>query len=81
MSISADVSYKKDRSETANAASGYEYKVTSENTSLAIRPSASYSFSANVKGGISARWQDNHNLSSKTKTHTRELSIWVEMRF
>ncbi len=81
MSISVNVSYQKTRGESANAASNYEFKRTSEKTNLNIRPSASYSFSSTVKGGLSGRWQDSNDLQTRRKSHTRELGIWAEMHF
>ncbi|MCP4570162.1 MAG: cell surface protein SprA [FCB group bacterium] len=81
LSLSVDVSFKKSSDETASAANDYEFKTTSEKTNLSIRPSGAYSFSTTVKGGISGRWQDTNDLRTKQKRHTRELSIWVEMRF
>ena len=30
---------------------------------------------------LSARWQDNYDSSTRRRTHTRELGIWVEMNF
>ena len=81
LSMSVDVSFKKSMDESASAANDYVFKPTSERTNITIRPSGAYSFSNTVKGGISGRWQDSNDLRSKQKRHTRELSIWVEMRF
>ncbi|MFH1700303.1 MAG: cell surface protein SprA [Candidatus Zixiibacteriota bacterium] len=81
LSLSLDVSYKKNKSESAKETGGYKFNLTEDITNLAISPQASYSFSTTVKGGLRARWQDSSNARNRTKTHTRELGIWVEMRF
>ncbi|MEE9441315.1 MAG: cell surface protein SprA [candidate division Zixibacteria bacterium] len=81
MSLSIDVSYKKNKSESARKTGGYKFNITEDKTNLAISPQASYSFSTTVKGGLRARWQDSSDSITRTKRHTRELGFWVEMRF
>jgi cell surface protein SprA len=81
LSVTLDVSYRLSKTESANESTAFDFKVTEDKTSLSIRPSANYSFSSTVKGGLSARWQDSNDLRTDRKTHTRELQIWVELRF
>ncbi len=81
MSFSVNASYRVNRDESATPQSNYRLQLTSEKTNLTIQPSASYSFSQTVKGGLTARWQDNNDVSGRRKSHSRELSLWVEMRF
>ena len=81
LSVTLDVTYRQSKGESANAKSDFTFLPTEDKTSLAVRPSANYSFSSTVKGGISARWQDSNDIRTRRKSHTRELQIWVELRF
>jgi hypothetical protein len=80
MSLSVDVSYSMSRDHAAKPPE-YIFSLTSEKTNLAITSRASYSFSSTVKGGLQARWQDAHDARQGSTRHTRELGLWVEMRF
>lgn len=81
MSLTLNVSYRLTDDETGDAASDFQLESFSRKTSLNIQPGASYSFSSTIKGGMSARWQDNYDSSTRRRTHTRELGLWVEMNF
>jgi len=82
LSVSVDVSIRKSRDESASSTEDvYEFKVTQDKTNFSVRPTASYSFSSTVKGGLSARWQDDHDEYRRETRHTRELGLWVELRF
>jgi len=81
MSVQLDVAYRHTKDESAQGGDLQTYNVNSDKTNLNIRPSATYSFSSTVKGGLSARWTDDANKTTRTTRYTRELSIWVEMRF
>ncbi len=81
LSVTIDVTYRKSKGESANSKSDFDFLPTEDKTSLAIRPSANYSFSSTVKGGVSGRWQDSNDIRTRRKSHTRELQIWVELRF
>ena len=52
-----------------------------DNTNLTITPTISYSFSSQIRGGITGRWQDTNNNEIKRKSHVRELRIWVDIQF
>ncbi len=56
-------------------------QTTAQRTDFSVAPSVTYNFSTNIKGGMSARWQDSNDLSTKKKSHVRQLSFWVEIRF
>lgn len=49
-------------------------------TDFAVSPTIGYQFSPQIKGGLTARWQDSRDASN-TKSHTRELRMWAEIRF
>jgi hypothetical protein len=42
---------------------------------------ASYSFSQNINGGLTARWRDSSNKKANRVDHSRELGFWVEIKF
>lgn len=79
MSLSVDVSMQNDRTETANM--GFPYAPSGERTNLTIAPTVSYSFSSQIKGGLTGRWQDTNDKIQGRKTYTRELRIYVDIRF
>ncbi len=81
LNISLDISLRRSHDQSANAASDMVYKTTGERTNLTVSPTASYSFSSTVKGGLSARWQDDNDKQRNEKRHTRELGFWVELQF
>jgi len=57
------------------------WSTTSEKTDFTVSPRISYSFSSNINGGLSARWQDSNDKTRFQKSHVRELGIWVEIKF
>jgi cell surface protein SprA len=79
LSLSTDISMRKQITE--NALADGPFGKTDERNDLAITPVISYSFSNQIKGGLSAKWQTSNNLQTKKKSNTRELRIWVEIRF
>ncbi|MDD4052501.1 MAG: hypothetical protein PHR28_11475, partial [candidate division Zixibacteria bacterium] len=81
MSLTLNVAYRVTDDEAGEATNDYRLESFSQKTSLNIQPGASYSFSSTIKGGLSARWQDNYDSSTRRRTHTRELGIWIEMHF
>lgn len=81
LNITLDVSIRRSHDETANQTSNLVFTTSSERTNLTISPTASYSFSSTVKGGLSARWQDDKDKQRRETRHTRELGFWVELQF
>ncbi len=90
MSIQCDVSIRKQKSESANpntgtggesTSSGTTFTTTGERSDLVVSPIISYSFSQQIKGGITGKWQTSKDIVSKKTTQTRELRIWVDIRF
>jgi len=79
MSISVDVSTRSTKDEMAQGDG--PLNSTGERSDLMITTSMSYSFSSQIKGGLSGRWQDTDDKKTKRKSHTRELRIWVDIRF
>ncbi len=55
--------------------------VTAERTDFSVQPRITYNFSTNIKGSMSARWQDSNDIKVAKKSHLRELAFSVEIRF
>jgi hypothetical protein len=49
-------------------------------TDFSVAPTIGYQFSPQIKGGLTGRWQDSRDASN-TKSHSRELRMWAEIRF
>ncbi len=84
LTFSIDVSYRLNRSENTpkkDENGNLVFSLSEDKSSLTVQPKASYSFSSTVKGGLTMRWQDNHDSVRKESRHTREVSLWVEMHF
>jgi len=57
------------------------FNISADTKEFSLTPSAGYSFSSQVTGGLSGRWLDTTNKISGEKNHTRELSIWAQVTF
>lgn len=67
--------------QTKSSVLGQGFVVSGDTREFSLTPRASYSFSSQVSGGLSGRWLDTKNNKTGEKRHTRELSLWVEIRF
>lgn len=79
LSLSTDVSFRSQKKESA--ARGGSYVSTGEETNFVVTPSISYSFSSQMNGGLTGKWQTTNNVAQNRKSSVRELRIWVEFRF
>jgi len=79
VSISVDVKFSSSLSETSK--SGGSFVKGAESSDFTVSPVISYSFSRQITGGLTGRWQDNNDLKFNRKSHVRELQIWTEIRF
>lgn len=79
VSIDLNVRFNSDLVE--NARRGEPFAVTTDKSDITIGPNISYTFSQQIKGGLSARWQDSNDNTLNKKSHVRELQIWTEIRF
>ena len=79
VNIDATVQYTSELVESA--AEGSDFAPYRNNSSFAVSPIISYSFSTQIKGGITARWQDTNDQQNRKKSHVRELQLWTEIRF
>lgn len=79
MSISLEVSTRTQKREEST---GDNPLISAgENKDFMVTPTISYTFSNQIKGGVSARWQDTNNVQQSRKSHVRELRIYVDIRF
>ncbi|HEX2897852.1 MAG TPA: hypothetical protein VHP63_07375, partial [candidate division Zixibacteria bacterium] len=68
-------------SETRKSGQGDEFYPSSDKSDFSVVPTISYSFSRQIRGGISGRWQDTNDNITNRNSHVRQLQIWVEIRF
>jgi hypothetical protein len=61
--------------------SGQGYNTRQDQSQLSITANSGYSFSQQVEGGFTARWADSNDKITSRKVHTRELGIWLTLRF
>jgi cell surface protein SprA len=61
--------------------SGQGYNTIAEGSQLSITANSGYSFSQQVTGGFNASWIDSNDKKTRRKTHTRELGIWLMLKF
>ena len=52
-----------------------------DKSDFSVRPTVSYSFSRQIRGGLSGVWQDTNDAKSGRKSHVRQIQIWMEIRF
>ncbi|MCK4404162.1 MAG: hypothetical protein KAW02_03640, partial [candidate division Zixibacteria bacterium] len=66
---------------TKSSVGGKPFNITGDSDRLSISSTAGYSFSSQVTGGFNAKWADTNDKKTRRKTHTRELGIWMQIRF
>ncbi len=64
-----------------SSVAGRPFNITGDNSRLSITSTASYSFSSQVTGGMSLKWNDNSDKKTRRKSHVRELGIWMQINF
>lgn len=79
--VSIDLNVRYNSELTENSQDGRPFVTTADKSDLTIAPVISYAFSQQIKGGLSARWQDSNDSKLNRKSHVRELQIWAEIRF
>jgi hypothetical protein len=79
LSISANVTIGSRKAKSSVGGQGFN--VTQDNGRLSVTSNVSYRFSSQVNGGVKVGWVDTNDKKTKRKTHTRELGIWMEIRF
>jgi hypothetical protein len=79
LNLSLDVSTRKTVERTALQGMGFNIK--SDTRELRVQPTASYSFSKNVTGGLNAVWMNSDDQKTNQKRRVRELGFWTELKF
>ena len=79
LSMSVDISRRLNKSERLDLDGGST--LTSESVDFSVSPRASYSFSTNIRGGMTMRWTDREDKRTNNKSHVRQVGIWVEIKF
>jgi len=79
LSLSTDISFRKQKKESAAKEGGYSS--LGDETNFVVTPTISYSFSSQINGGLTGKWQTTNNVAQNRKSNVRELRIWVEIRF
>jgi hypothetical protein len=79
VTIDLGVQYGSNRSEKSNL--GKPAVVFTDNSSFAASPVISYTFSNQIRGGLTVRWQDTNDLQRHRKSHVREVQLWTEIHF
>ncbi len=60
---------------------GQGYNIIQDKSQLSVTLASGYSFSKQVTGGFNGKWIDSDDKKTKRKTHTRELGIWLTLKF
>jgi hypothetical protein len=69
------------RNQTKSSVGQQGFNISADTKEFSLTPSAGYSFSSQVTGGLSGLWLDTTNKISGEKSHTRQLSIWAQVTF
>jgi hypothetical protein len=79
VSIDMSVQYSSNLVQTAKQ--GGDFKTFTNTSSFSASPVISYTFSNQIRGGLTARWQDTNDVLRHKKSHVREIQIWTEIHF
>ena len=79
VSIQFNAKISAEKSETSSQ--GGAFVPSTDKSDLTWSTSLKYSFSKEINGGLTMRWQDSNDNHTRRKSHTREVQIWVELRF
>ncbi len=79
LSLSLNVTMSGDKQK--RSVGGREYNTIQDRSQLSVTATSGYSFSQQVTGGFNAKWLDSNDKKTKMKTHTRELGIWLLLKF
>ncbi len=77
MNLELNVRHTTNESQSANGDN--PLRPSADKSDLMVTPVISYDFSTQIKGGLTATWQDTKD--GERKSHVRMLQIWAEIRF
>jgi hypothetical protein len=79
VTIDFNVQYGSTRAERSEL--GGPYVIFTDNSNFSASPIISYTFSNQIRGGMTVRWQDSNDLQRHRKSHVREVQLWTEINF
>jgi cell surface protein SprA len=79
--VSIDFSVQYSSNVVESSKKGGEFVPFTNTSSFSASPVISYAFSNQIRGGLTARWQDTNDTQRHKKSHVREVQIWTEIRF
>lgn len=79
--VGINLKVSKNSSYNEQSTRGGPWEPLDDKSDLTISPNISYTFSRQVKGGISGRWQDTSDNQSNRQNHVRDIQLWTEIRF
>ncbi len=79
--VSITVTVKFNSSKAESSSTGKPWVASSDKSDFSWSAVVAYSFSSQIKGGFSTRWQDSNDNYRNQRRHMREVSIWTEIRF
>ncbi|MEW5795494.1 MAG: cell surface protein SprA [Candidatus Zixiibacteriota bacterium] len=79
VSIDMSVQYSSNLVETSRR--GGKFVPFTNTSSFSASPVISYTFSNQIRGGLTARWQDTNDVQRHRKSHVREIQLWTEIHF
>ena len=79
--VSITLNVKINSSKAESSSGGRAWVASSDKSDFTMGVVVGYSFSRQIKGGLSTRWQDSSDNYRNQRRHMREVSIWTEIRF
>ena len=79
--VSISVNVKTNSNISKTSTEGKPFVKSVDQSDFSVAPVISYTFSRQVQGGLTARWQDNNDAYANRRSHVRELQMWAEIRF
>jgi hypothetical protein len=79
--VSLNVGVKINSSMSENKQKDKPWVASTDKSDFTWSTSVTYSFSRQIKGGLSTRWQDSNDNYRNRRSHLREVSLWTEIRF
>ena len=79
--VDLSLTVKVNSSNTETSSNGGEFRPSEDKSDLTVVPVMSYTFSQQIKGGLTMTWQDTKDNYRNRKNHSREVKIWTEIRF
>jgi len=79
VTVDFNVQFGSTRSEKSDL--GRPYVVFTDNSNFSASPVISYTFSNQIRGGMTVRWQDSNDVQRHRKSHVREVQLWTEINF